>query len=294
MKPRLSILIPAFNYPEGIDRIFLSLLQMQTYGYEVIVFDNSTNDEVCDVIEKYVYELPVTYKKIQGNGAINNWNELLEAAQGDYFVLLHHDEFFIGVNFLENIFSALKLNPDLLLLDCILVDPITLKNKRHIPMWFRLSIVKYFPSYLLKRNLIGPTASIIVKRELYTRFNDELKWLVDVDNYVRILRSVNNIVSCENSYVGSVLNRSDSITASLGGSIKKIKKQEKLYLLGLEGNRKTWLSDLVWYRSLNVIETLFWMGFRLMDLVIQKLKKFPVSKETVGLYFDNQTNNKKL
>lgn len=246
-KPLLTIAVPAYGYAEGVGRIFSRLWPLPQ-DCEVLVFDNSADDD--DEVEETVAgwcaatSMQVTYQRNRPEfGAAGNWNALIDAAQGEFCWLLHHDEFPLSGQFLTKLTAVLRAEHDLdvLVLDCILVNPRTGQNRRHLPAWLRALVVKRFPGYLFRRNVIGPTAAVVARRSLYPRFDTKLRWLVDVDAYVRLLRVTKRVAMCPELQIGSLLGRGDSITARLAPSISQIENEERCYLKQREPAPGFWL-----------------------------------------------------
>lgn len=283
--PLLSVLIPAYQYVEGIERIVDNMGVLSPDDCEVIVFDDSPDDVIgmllnhsvtwCGGID-YHHNSPA-------KGAVANWNALLDAARGQYCLLMHHDEFPLGVHVMQRVVECLRENPetDVLMLDCILVGS-SGYARRHVPTWLRRVVVSRFPEYLFRRNVIGPTASLVVRRSLYARFDVRLKWLVDVDVYVQVLRRARNILVCSNLGIGSVLNRADSITARLGASIPRILDEERAYLRDSHNVASCWLgaypSESVIYKLLRALEAVSWLGLRIWGRVCARFFLKPMSR----------------
>lgn len=287
MSVSLSVLVPAFNYRLGIERILTSMRGMGQFPVQLIIFDDSSDDQT----ERMVSALEgsdaaqITYRRnFPALGAIENWNALLDAAQGEYVMLLHHDEFPIGDYFVRDLVTTLRKHPDtdVAVLDCVLVEPKTGRNRRHLPTWLRALVVNHFPQYLYRRNVIGPTAALVVRRSMYPRFDARLQWLVDVDVYVRLLRVAKHLRLCPNIRIGSMLGRSDSITARLGSSIPRMAQEERAYLLDKRSTSSLWLgpypNESVFHRLLRTFETLCWLSMRVMTRVAARFYPCPIPR----------------
>jgi len=219
----LSILIPAYNYPKGVERILIALSQEYSLNVEIIVSDDSSDDKVRDICSFYkdAFHSFIYKRNNPSLGAVNNWNSLLDKAQGDYCLLLHHDEFPLSANFIGKVTDTLSVNTaiDVLIMDCVLVDINTGFSRQHAPSWFRNLSAKYFPEYLFRRNIIGPVSTLIVRRSVFPRFNEKLQWLVDVELYVRLFTQGITIKTAANIQIGSAPDKNHSITASLGNEV---------------------------------------------------------------------------
>lgn len=267
--PLISILIPSYQYIDGICR---NLIQLSIIDdFEVIIFDDSSNKEIENIVTAWKKEscITITYQhNTPALGAISNWNALLDKARGEYCLLMHHDEFPLSENFISNLITTLRNHPktDIALLDCILINPKNAHNRRHLPTWLRTLVLTHFPKYLYRRNVIGPTATLVIRRSIFPKFDTRLHWLVDVDVYVQLFEKTKNVLVCPNLKIGSILGRADSITAFLGSSTVKIKQQELIYM------RNKYFSGSIWLGSFNQetfinkllssFETICWYNLR--------------------------------
>jgi glycosyltransferase involved in cell wall biosynthesis len=255
-RPRLSVLLPAFSYPEGIKRILSSFAYPYRGQIEILVFDDSPNDDVADAVtELGSGDGLITYRHNRPSlGATGNWNALLDSAQGEYCLLMHHDEYPLSTGFWSDLLKLLDSanGIDLVIMDCILQNPESRGSRRHLPMWLRRYIVQRHADYLLRRNVIGPVSSIVFRRAVAPRFDEKLKWFVDVDFYYQIIRRSDSIQFAPHIQIGSLPGRAGSITRQLGKSVKRIASEEGRYLaskhrLRLERNPANLAADLFWY-----------------------------------------------
>jgi glycosyltransferase involved in cell wall biosynthesis len=231
----LSFLIPSYQFSVGVSRILTGLGDFDSSEIEVIIFHDSIDHDVENVCLAQLHASPGCLRYVHNRpplGAVANWNALLDSARGKYCLLCHHDEFPVGDNFIQDLVATLRNNPDIdvVLLDCVLFQSRPTRNRRHLPNWLRGFVVNYFPQYLHRRNVIGPTAALVARRSMYPRFDVQLQWLVDVDAYVRLFRVAKRFLLCPNIQIGSLLGRSESITARLGASIPKMAQNERAYL----------------------------------------------------------------
>ncbi len=70
--PRVSVIIPTYNCdrfrPEAIDSVL-----MQTYqDYEIIVIDDGSTDQTCQVLEFYQNKIRYFYQQNQGSAVARN------------------------------------------------------------------------------------------------------------------------------------------------------------------------------------------------------------------------------
>ena len=81
--PVLSILIPAYNYADGVRRIVQPLLSEGRTDIEIVVHDDSTDDRVeAAIAELAAFHSYLRYtRNVPAKGAVGNWNGLLQNAQ---------------------------------------------------------------------------------------------------------------------------------------------------------------------------------------------------------------------
>ena len=281
-KPLLSILLPAYNYAEGTIRI-LSRLNFDDIGVcEILVYDNSSNDEVLKSVQRFSNASKININYIKNDPITDpatNWNNLLDSATGKYSILMHHDEFPIRNDFFKELLLILQARDDinLLILDGVLIDQKTGVNRRNLPFLLKKFLCNYFPLYIYRRNFIGATALVVCKTNLYPRFDPKLKWLLDVDVYARMFSKCRSIHFYPSLQIGSILFRSDSLTAKLNNSIQEVWNMERDYLSKHRLNASVWL-DAGWqYKLIRFFETIFWLIFRIVYFVGCKLNRQPIS-----------------
>lgn len=245
--PLLSILIPTYNYKIGLMRIMYFLQNLPKDKCEIVIYDNSPNEETKEYVDNWIVQNQNINIRYRLNRPITapakNWNDLIEDSKGKYCLLLHNGEFPDSKTFFEKLVENLeKTEPDTALVRCILTDLEKKDAFFNLPLWLKGFVIKYFPKYLFKQNVIGPTSTLIIKKELYAKFDDNLKWLLDVDSYYRSLIVSKNIQLFKNINMISVLNKSDTLTKELGTKISKIEKNEKKYLTGK-------YNDILWIKN---------------------------------------------
>lgn len=108
LKPKVSILIPAYNAEKLVHKAIDSAL-VQTYdNIEVIVINDGSTDDTWRVLQKcqkqYPQKVRIFSQKNKGLGATRN--VLLEKAKGDYIVNLDADDW-LKPDYVEVMLSAL-------------------------------------------------------------------------------------------------------------------------------------------------------------------------------------------
>jgi glycosyltransferase involved in cell wall biosynthesis len=286
-QPLLSILIPAYNYASGVLQIVVPLLKEDRPDVEVLVHDDSSNDEV----ETALRSLP-SFKKIRyvrnrpGLGAVKNWNSLLSEAGGKYLILIHHDDYPLSENFASELTLDLKKRnwPDVLLMTPVAHDISQNRVKFGVCDWFRLFVVKKFPAYLLRRNVIGPPAAIVVRRDIFPSYDTQLKWLVDANAYYTLFSKGFAHVECSEQIIVSTSGLADSITTSIADAKKSITRAELTYIAANNQSSRLWFSNEYNGSILSLIlgfEWLLWGLIKLASALWRCIHKSPTSLTAV-------------
>lgn len=226
MTYKLSILIPAYNYADGVLRILERLGNYNHNQVEVIISDDSTNCELNDLI-KHEYPDLKYIRNEPSLGPVFNWNQLLRKASGDYIWLVHHDEFPMENDFVEKLLDVIQSQPnvDVFVLKLNVIN--TMRFRRvFLNNQFRIFLINFFPTYLFFRNFIGPVSSLVFNRLVSDDFNTSLKWFVDIEFYMRMRKRTKKWILSNKLYISSEANRSLSITSSLKHEINYVKSHE--------------------------------------------------------------------
>lgn len=234
MVPKISILIPAYNYNVGILRILQYLIRNlgNDNNYEIIISDDSSDDEIENSIHTFNGLLNLKYYRNNFNvGAPENWNNLINLANGEYIHFLHHDELPCEHDFYQNLEKIIIYNPDLIILNCKTSYFSNCIYNSLTPIFLKKILISYIPKIILRINFIGSPSNIVVKRILVNKFDQNLKWLVDVDWYYRLILSI-SIEKINFSKFNSVfsINYNKSITKSLYREINLIGLIEDNYI----------------------------------------------------------------
>ena len=83
--PRVSILIPTYNRPVYFEQTLQSALRQDWPNLEIIVTDNSTNDQTEQCIEKYLGDRRLTYvRNAEAKTKADNFRSMEKLATGEY------------------------------------------------------------------------------------------------------------------------------------------------------------------------------------------------------------------
>lgn len=96
---KISIIIPTYNRPDLLKVCIKSCLSQTLSPYEIIIGDDSSNDESKEIVEQIIEEnksAKISYfKNVPPKKQIGNVNFLIDKAEGDYVTLIHDDDYLL-------------------------------------------------------------------------------------------------------------------------------------------------------------------------------------------------------
>lgn len=116
--PKVSVLIPTYNYAHFLDETIGSVLNQTFTDFELIIVDNQSTDNTDEVVAKYLSDKRISYYKNEKNlGLTGNWNKCLEYATGEYLKFLCADDKF-HPQMLEKFTAVMDAHPNVSLVTC--------------------------------------------------------------------------------------------------------------------------------------------------------------------------------
>jgi glycosyltransferase involved in cell wall biosynthesis len=199
MSPKVSICIPTFQQTDKLLILFRSIEQQIFRDFEVIVSDDSIDDEVKDLC-KSDFNFSIQYhRNTPSKGSPENWNAAISLAKGEWIKLIHHDDYFYNAESLAKFVDASERFPETNYFYCrtSILDTHSGNQYPYSVDSHIVNRISEFSAYLFPKNLIGSPSTTFFKREIIEIFDNALVWLVDVEYYCRILKyySVKNIDS---------------------------------------------------------------------------------------------------
>jgi len=176
----LSICIPTYEMggkgKEMLKRN-LDIFKIQTFkDFEVVISDNSENDEIKDLCENDIYKtLNIKYFRSHRKGMAQNTNESIKHATGDIIKILYMDDYFTNKNSIKKIKDNFRGN--WMVTGCEHDDGERRFNS-HYP--------SYNSKIYLGKNTIGSPSVLSFKNEDPLFFDENMTWLLDCDYYKRL------------------------------------------------------------------------------------------------------------
>ncbi len=197
--PRVSVVIPTYNYARYVPEAVDSVLAQSFEELEVIVVDDGSTDQTAEILRAFGGQLRDIRQEHRGLSAARNTG--IRAARGQYVAFLDSDDLWLPEKVSLQV-ARLDAEPEVGLVygETLFFDdstPATLTLHSHFAPHPSGRIL----SWLVRENVI-PSPTPMVRRELFERvglFDETLSACEDWDMWIRIARV------CEIAYVNRVL-----------------------------------------------------------------------------------------
>lgn len=137
MRPKISVIIPCYNYESYIEKCITSVLsQRVNHTIEILVGNDNSTDDSLNIIkkiknhhesEKFIFKIVNHEINV---GEINNTKSLLEKCEGDYIAYLDADDYWIDTYKLQKQLDFMEKNPSCSM--CV-TGYILFENEKYIP-----------------------------------------------------------------------------------------------------------------------------------------------------------------
>ena len=191
-RPKVSICIPAYNNVEEVKRLLSSIASQTFRDMEIILTDDSTNDEIESLVKEISFPLEKAerFRYIHNPkplGHIFNWNKALELAGGEYIKIMFSDDWFTYPDSLEKMAAMLDWHPEASLAFCGTCQVSEKKSYARAAGNDYLNRLKADYRNLFLGNEIGaPSASLY--RACGAFFDERSNWASDMFLYFEILQ----------------------------------------------------------------------------------------------------------
>jgi glycosyltransferase involved in cell wall biosynthesis len=189
-QPLISICIPAYKKPQYVVRCLQSVLQQSYKQVEIVISDDSPDEDIKLAIEPLTNQLRIRYFHNQpALKSPRNWNAALDRAEGELIVLMHQDDWYHSPTALEEYVKVFEQNPEV---DFVFCQNTAIDEKGNKTILqarpYLLKEMAEKPNHLLLAQVIGPPSNTMLRRKVTTRYDERFIWLVDVDYYSRMLK----------------------------------------------------------------------------------------------------------
>jgi glycosyltransferase involved in cell wall biosynthesis len=252
----ISICVPAFKRIEFIKRLLDSISIQSFRDFEVVITDDSPDRAVQDLCETYFGQFTLSYFRNERSlGTPENWNEAIRRSSGEWIKIMHDDDWFAGTDSLARFAEAIVLHPEASFFFAAYRDVFLDRGgeRKMLISSLRYRALLRNSATLFSQNVIGPPSVILYKRKADLFFDPRLKWVVDIDFYIRYMADSRPV------YIPGIL-----INVGLGKEqvtrdcfrLRPVEIPENFFLLNKVGvsNLKNILIYDAWWRLMRNLE----------------------------------------
>ena len=256
MIPLVSICIPAYKNRDFL-LILLNSIAAQTFtDFEVIVTDDSPTDEVENVCKEFEETFLIKYfKNYPAKGSPANWNTGIAKASGQWIKIMHDDDWFTHAQSLEHFVKPITINNSL---DFIFSGYRQFEagklKKEVINSQTTIQKLKENSLNLFRKNYIGHPSTTLIKNNTGEWYDENTKWVVDFEFYIRRLKNA-NLYFIPEVLINIGVN-DEQITKQVFRNIE-VEIPENIYLINKLGTailKNIYVYDYYWrmFRNLNI------------------------------------------
>ncbi len=196
MTPTVSVVVPAYNNADFIERTMDSILAQTFSDLEIIVADHSSSDNTWELLQRYAGDPRITLLQTPtGGGALANWNRVSQAATGEYLKLVCGDDL-IYPEMIEKQVAALEAEPTAVLT----ASPRDIIDANDQPILRRRGLAglrgRVSGAHAVRRtivsgtNIFGEPACVTMRRSVLEKvgwWDPTAAYLIDEATYARVL-----------------------------------------------------------------------------------------------------------
>ena len=184
---KVSITIPTYNNLKDLKRALDSVFMQDFEDYEIVITDDSKNNETEDYIKNLNNPKIRYFHNIPSLGPSKNWNYMIEKAQGEYVKILFDDDWFLTKDALRKMVELMDKNPQSDFGYCKQIGFKRGTDKivhRHAEKY--VERLKKDPMELFLSNRISAPSVAIIKKSMPVRFDENILWANDTDYYMSV------------------------------------------------------------------------------------------------------------
>lgn len=163
MTPKVSVIIPNYNYGRFLSDAVVSALGQSVRPHEIIVVDDGSTDDSLEMLSRFGDDVTVIRQKNGGVGAARNAG--VRASSGDFIAFLDADDYWLGEKLSKQL-AMFESDPDLGLVTTGMRE-VSLGGEQ-IALHLRGMSGWCSEDLLLFRPVVsGPGSTSLVRRELF-------------------------------------------------------------------------------------------------------------------------------
>jgi glycosyltransferase involved in cell wall biosynthesis len=188
--PAISVCIPAYKNKAYLKRLLDSVSRQQFRDFEVVITDDSPDEEVRQLADAYQNSFPLVYhKNKEPLGSPANWNKAIGLAKGEWIKMMHDDDWLADEKSLGLFYEAtLQGNASFIFSGFVNQELETGSRHPFVIRKMDEELLRKNPLYLFRTNYIGHPSTTLIRNNRKEWFDPTIKWVVDIEFYMRVLR----------------------------------------------------------------------------------------------------------
>lgn len=186
----VSVVVPMYNAQKYVKETIDSVLEQTYNNFEIIIVDNCSTDKSREIVNSYNNDrIKLIELKVNSGGPAQPRNVGIENAKGEYIAFLDSDDVWLVEKLEKQINFMNKHKVNFVSCDCSLID----ESSRGVSLSKRSQIFNEITSKknisdVIKNSFIL-TSSVLIKKDLLFKFNEEEKYMSveDYDMWLKVL-----------------------------------------------------------------------------------------------------------
>jgi glycosyltransferase involved in cell wall biosynthesis len=235
LTPRLSVLMPTYNYARYLPEAIESVLQQDFQDFEMIIVDDCSWDESEEVIRRYAArDSRIRFRINRPNrGMVANWNYCLSLARGEYVQFLFGDDKLANSRTLTRMVQLLDENPSAVVAaaarNIIDDNSSVLEINSHLgASGLHRGLDLIVRCLEQNANIIGePSVVMMRRREAARGFDPRFRQIPDLEMWFHLLEKGDAVYTAEPLYSF----RRHSLQQTAANRVTRVGERESLILL---------------------------------------------------------------
>jgi len=197
--PKISVLIPTYNYARFLPEAIESVLAQDFQDFELLVVDDASSDNTAEVVRPFcARDARVRFAVNSSNlGMVNNWNQCLEQARGEYIKFLFGDDKLFHPQALSKLLALMSAHPSA----ALAASARAILDEKSNPVDVYRDLAdgchdgrKIIAACLMRngKNLVGePSAVLFRKADARRGFDPRYGQVVDVEMWFHLMEKGN-------------------------------------------------------------------------------------------------------
>jgi len=180
--PRVSVVVPNFNYARYLPERLASITAQTVPVYEIIFLDDGSTDDSVETVQKLRQSLHpeprIVINQINSGSVFRQWQRGVQLARGDYVWIAEADDL-AKPDFLERMLEEMHVDPDVVLGYCqseavdedgglVMLDYLSYTNELSTERWLNSYVVdgaNEADAALGVKNTIPNVSAVLFKRQ---------------------------------------------------------------------------------------------------------------------------------